>query len=210
MIPVRKYNSIIRDLTTAAERAYRRGMQMGSGGNLSARVPGEDLMVISGSGSSFIDCDVSGAGWVVTDFDAAMMGENNIPPSKESVLHGYLYKHFPEVKSIVHCHSPWVLAWANAADELPFVSWQSTMKLKYPVPVFAQAQPAVSAAECEVIGAALKKMPGFNCFILREHGLVAIGNTAVDAEHQAEFVEECARVAILKKLIGVPLFTGRV
>lgn len=205
---VKKYNAVIKDLTIAAQRAHNRGMQMGSGGNISARVPGEELMIISGSGSSFVDCDLSGTGWVVADFDAAPIGGNDIRPSKESVLHGYLYKHFPEIKSIIHCHSPWVIAWANAADELPFVSWQATMKLKYPVPVFTQAQSAVSLAECETIGSKLKSLPGLSCFILKEHGLVATGNTAIEAEHQAEFVEECAKIAILKRLLGSELFTG--
>ena len=38
---------IEKDLIEAAARAYRRGIQTGSGGNLSARIPGKDLMVVN-------------------------------------------------------------------------------------------------------------------------------------------------------------------
>ena len=48
---------VAKDLIEAAARAYRRGIQTGSGGNLSARIPGEDLMVVKPSGISFIDCN---------------------------------------------------------------------------------------------------------------------------------------------------------
>ncbi len=208
MIPTDKNSALVAELTTAARRAYGRGMQTGSGGNLSARVPGEERMIISGSGSSFADCEASGKGWVVTDFGGTQKGEDGVAPSKESRLHGYLYQQLPEVMSIVHCHSAWAIAWANAAEELPFVSWQSVLKLRYPLQIFGQGQSAVSAEECETIGAALKKTPGATCFLLREHGLVAMGGSPLAAEHQAEFVEECAKIAILKRLIGAPLFTG--
>jgi len=209
MSTIIKHEAIIKNLTTAAERAYRRGIQTGSGGNLSMRIEGEELMIISASGGSFIDCETSGSGWVITDFDAVKKDKNAASPSKESILHGYLYKQFANVKSIVHCHSPWVITWANIADELPLVSWQATLKLKSPVPVFSQKQPAVSANECEIICDSLKRMSDFTCFILREHGLIATGNSAIEAEHQAEFLEECAQIAVLKTLSGAPLFTGK-
>ena len=41
-----EYRDIYKDLTTAAHRAYDRGIQTGSGGNLSEKIPGNAGMVV--------------------------------------------------------------------------------------------------------------------------------------------------------------------
>ena len=79
---------IEKDLIEAAARAYRRGIQTGNGGNLSARIPGKDLMVVKPSGISFIDCNESNL--VVTDFDGKVVAGSG-KASREALLHGVLY-----------------------------------------------------------------------------------------------------------------------
>ena len=59
-----------KELVIAAHRAYERGIQTGNGGNLSARVPGKDLMIIKPSGGSFIDCDEDS--WIVDSIERAV------------------------------------------------------------------------------------------------------------------------------------------
>lgn len=198
--------AILRQLTEAARRAYKRGLQTGNGGNISARIPGSEQMLVTASGGSFMDCDAGGSGWVSADFNGAAAAGS--VPSREAAMHGFLYRRYPEVMAVVHCHAPYSIAWAAAENELPFVSWQASLKLGHPVPVIAQRQPAVSPKECERIAAHLEKSAGLLCFLLREHGLVAMGATPLEAEHLAEFVEECAQIAVLKRLMGVKLFTG--
>lgn len=80
------------DLVLAAKRAYRRGIQTGSGGNVSARIPGENVMLVKASGSSFEDSTTDG--FVVTDFDGNLI-EGNGKPTREALLHGYLYRVCP-------------------------------------------------------------------------------------------------------------------
>ena len=41
---------IAKKLVTASERAYNRGIQTGSGGNVSARIPGTETMLVKASG----------------------------------------------------------------------------------------------------------------------------------------------------------------
>ena len=62
---------IAEELVIACKRAYTRGIQTGSGGNVSARVPGKDLMIVKASGSSFIDSTPDG--FVITDFDGNLV-----------------------------------------------------------------------------------------------------------------------------------------
>jgi len=58
-------------MVLASKRAYHRGIQTGSGGNISVRVPGKDLMIVKASGSSFEDSTVDG--FLITDFDGNLV-----------------------------------------------------------------------------------------------------------------------------------------
>ena len=63
---------VIEELVIASKRAYTRGIQTGSGGNVSARVPGKDLMVVKASGGSLGDCSLD-SGFVITDFEGKLV-----------------------------------------------------------------------------------------------------------------------------------------
>ena len=67
-----KYRACYEDLTIAAHRAYTRGLQTGSGGNLSVKIPEEHGMIVKNSGGSFADCDAKGNGWVAMNFDGTL------------------------------------------------------------------------------------------------------------------------------------------
>ena len=43
------------------------------------------------------------------------------------------------------------------------------------------------------------ELPGF---LLVDHGLVAVGKDAINAEHTAELIEETAQIAILKATVS--------
>ena len=106
---------ISEELVIACKRAYTRGIQTGSGGNVSARVPGKDLMIVKASGSSFIDSTPEG--FVITDFDGNLV-EGKGKPTREALLHGLLYRICPNVNAVVHTHSPYSVAWASTEKAL--------------------------------------------------------------------------------------------
>ena len=49
---------VAKDLVIACERVYNRKLQTGSGGNVSARIPGTEHMLVKASGGSMGDCVV--------------------------------------------------------------------------------------------------------------------------------------------------------
>src|SRR3712207_2558547 len=126
------------NLVKACERVYNRKIQTGSGGNVSARIPGTDWMLVKASGGSMGDCEADTEkglirGFVVTDFDGNLIEEEDLPkgkPTKEAVLHGYIYKICPTANAVVHAHSPYAIAWSSSKRNLPLVTWHS--KLKFP------------------------------------------------------------------------------
>ena len=196
-----RYETIFSELTTAAHRAYAHGLQAGSGGNLSARLPEHRAMLVKASGGSFADCSAHGAGWVAVGFDGQPLENGGEKPTREWRLHAALLEALPAVGAVVHCHSPWAVAWSAGHGEIPAATWQSGLKLGGAVPVLDIKAAVVPPEALGRVRALFVEKPNLPAFVLRGHGLVAVGKNAVEAEHVAELVEETAKVCVLQALL---------
>ena len=87
-------------------------------GNVSARVPGQDLMVIKPSGVSYDELDADAM--VVCDLDGVLV-EGSRQPSSDTAAHAYVYQHMPSVGGVVHTHSTYACAWSARAEPIPCV-----------------------------------------------------------------------------------------
>lgn len=186
-------------LVTAAHRAYQRGIQTGSGGNLSARIPGQHTMLIKPREISLID--LSADTFIVTDFDGRVL-EGQGKPTKEAYLHGLLYRLMPDVDAIVHCHAPWSVAWSLQRDDIPLVTHHAKLKLQAPIPVLAIDSPVVTTAHESVIADVVAAQPNLSGFVLAAHGIVALGKDAIAAEHNAQLIEETAQIACMRQWLA--------
>lgn len=194
-----KISELKRHVADAARMCSMRGLQTGNGGNLSARIPGEERMIVKVSEVSFPDCTEDTL--VVADFDGNLIaGEGK--PSRESLLHGALYRRLPRMQAVVHCHSPWATGWASTLRSLPFSTYHSEIKLKGEVQVFDTGSYAVTPSFFPKILAQFDTSPDLMAFLLKGHGQVALGRDIREATCTAELVEETAHIAILEKLLG--------
>ena len=189
-----EHQDITDALIANAKKMYALRYEMGDGGNMSARVPGTDYMIVKGTNVSF--SVVSEDSLVVTDFDGNVI-EGTIKPSKESLLHGALYKKLPDLGAIMHVHSPYANAWADAHTELEFSTYHSEVKLKGFCPVYDAMNYVVPTSFFPVILKDFDSHPDMKAFILRKHGPVALGKTIDAATYIAELVEETAQIAVL-------------
>ena len=190
---------IAEELVVACKRAYTRGIQTGSGGNVSARVPGKDLMIVKASGSSFIDCTVDG--FVITDFDGNLV-EGTGKPTREALLHGFLYKICPNVNAVVHTHSPYCISWASTKKPLPRTTWHAQLKMCADIPTLDVPAAVVGKEYFYQVEEIYKEQPDLPGFLLVDHGLVAVGKDSINAEHTAELLEETAQITIMKKVVA--------
>lgn len=189
---------IAQELVIACKRAYTRGIQTGSGGNVSARIPGKELMLVKASGSSFADSTPDG--FVITDFDGNLV-EGKGKPTREALLHGLIYRMRPEVNAVVHTHSPYAIAWASTGKSLPRTTWHSKLKMCADLPTLNVEAAMVRKEDFPLVEEIFHKYPELQGFLLKDHGLVAVGKDAIYAEHAAELIEETAQVAILKTAV---------
>lgn len=186
-------------LRTCARTLYRQQMQTSDGGNISMRLEGR-RMLIKGSKSSFARC--AARDFVVADFEGNLV-EGDSAPSKESPLHGAIYKRFSRAGAIVHCHSPYSTACAAVMDQLAFSTYHSEIKLGLPVRVFDTGGYAVAPGQVERIVTEYEPDSPILAFLLRSHGLVAVGKDLTQAQNIAELIEETAKIHVLSRVAAV-------
>lgn len=186
------------DFLNAANQTYKSGIQTGTGGNLSVRIPGTDLMIVKPSGFSYGQCNEDNI--TITDFEGNLQ-EGIYKPTRESTLHGNLYKRYPKIGGIVHTHSPYSILISLNSRQLELVTMHSALKLKRPVKIIDVTTQAVTNEELPKVFKVLDAEPETSAFILKGHGIVAIASKAVKAGQIAELIEETAMIAWEQKKI---------
>ena len=96
----------------------RYGLVVWTAGNVSGRVPGEDLMVIKPSGVSYDE--LTADTMIVCDLNGDVV-EGTLSPSSYTAAHAYVYRAMPEVGGVVHTHSTYGCAWAARGEPIPCV-----------------------------------------------------------------------------------------
>jgi L-ribulose-5-phosphate 4-epimerase len=117
----------------------RYNMVAWTSGNLSARLPGRDLMVIKPSGVDYDE--LSPEQMIVCDLDGEVVA-GELSPSSDTAAYAYVYRHMPEGGG-VHTHS--TCAWAARGEPIPCVLTAMADEFGGPIPVGASARAAVRA-----------------------------------------------------------------
>ncbi|WP_320128542.1 class II aldolase/adducin family protein [uncultured Sphaerochaeta sp.] len=179
------------DFLFTARRTYASGIQTGTGGNLSSRIPGTELMIVKPSGYTYGDCCEENL--TITDFSGKLV-EGSYKPTRESTLHGGLYSQFIAVGGIVHTHSPYAILCSLSFSQIELCTMHSALKLKKPIPIIDVETQAVEASEIHKVYEEFEKNPELSAFILKGHGIVAVGSSARKAGQIAELIEETAEI----------------
>ncbi|WP_409179275.1 L-ribulose-5-phosphate 4-epimerase [Amycolatopsis sp. VS8301801F10] len=169
-------------------------------GNVSARVPGEDLMVIKPSGVSYDD--LSADTMVVTDLHGRLV-HGELAPSSDTAAHAYVYRHLPEVGGVVHTHSTYATAWAARGEPIPCVLTMIADEFGGEIPVGPFAligDDSIGRGLVETLRAT--RSPAV---LMRNHGPFTVGATARDAVKAAVMVEDVARTVHIAHQLGTPV-----
>jgi len=121
----------------------RQGLVTLTWGNVSGIDRAGGLMVIKPSGVAYDQ--LTPDAMVVTDLDGRV-AEGRYAPSSDTPTHLRLYRAFPEVGGIVHTHSTYATAFAQAGREIPCLGTTHADYFRGAVPV------ARLPTEAEVVG----------------------------------------------------------
>ncbi len=169
-------------------------------GNVSARVPGRDLLVIKPSGISYDE--LTPENMVITDFQAQLV-EGDYAPSSDTAAHAYVYAHMPEVNGVVHTHSTYATAWAARAEAIPCVLTMMADEFGGEVPL----GPFALIGDDSIGHGIVDTLTGHRsrAVLMQNHGVFTIGPTAKAAVKAAVLCEEVARTVHVTRQLGEPV-----
>jgi L-ribulose-5-phosphate 4-epimerase len=169
-------------------------------GNVSARVPGRDLLVIKPSGVTYDE--LTPENMVVTDLDGKLV-EGDHAPSSDTAAHAYVYKHMPEVGGVVHTHSTYATAWAARGEAIPCVLTMIADEFGGEIPVGPFAligDDSIGRGLVDTLRASRSK-----AVLMQNHGVFTVGSTAKAAVKAAVLCEDVARTVHIARQLGEPL-----
>jgi L-ribulose-5-phosphate 4-epimerase len=189
-----------RDVAELHRELVRYQLVVWTAGNVSARVPGQDLLVIKPSGVSYDDLDADAI--VVCDLDGRLLDGDN-QPSSDTAAHAYVYQHMAEVGGVVHTHSTYACAWAARQEPIPCVLTMQADEFGGEIPVgpFAMiGDDSIGRGIVETLRASKSR-----AVLMANHGPFTIGRDARDAVKAAVMLEEVARSVHMARQLGEPL-----
>jgi L-ribulose-5-phosphate 4-epimerase len=175
----------------------RNGLVAWTSGNLSARVPDEDLMVIKASGVSYDDLDPDAI--VVCDLSGELVA-GSLAPSSDAATHGHVYREMPEVGGVAHTHSAYATAWAIHGEAIPCAMTAMADEFGGEIPV----GPFALIGDDEIGRGVVETLAGHRspAVLMRAHGVFAVGASPRDAIKAAVMCEEVARTVHLARALG--------
>ena len=159
------------------------------------------LVAIKASGVGYED--MTAADIVVLDLDGQVVSGRR-RPSTDTPTHLALYRAFDAIGGVVHTHSTWATAWAQAQQEIPLLGTTHADLTAYPIPVTRELTEDEISSDYEtatgavlvdaVAGVGPEELP---CALVRGHGPFCWGPSPAAAVENAVTLEAVARLALL-------------
>ena len=172
-------------------------------GNVSAIDREKGLVVIKPSGVSYDTMKASDM--VVVDLHSGKVVEGDLNPSSDTPTHLVLYRAFPEIGGVVHTHSTYATAWAQAGRDIPNIGTTHADYFHDDIPCTADMT-ADQMAEYEYhTGVVIVNRissgninpvhtPGV---LVKNHGPFSWGKDADQAVYNAVVMEQVAKMAFI-------------
>lgn len=177
----------------------KNGLVILTWGNVSAIDRKSGLVVIKPSGVSYYD--MKAEDMVVVDLDGNLV-EGNLRASSDTPTHLALYRRFKEIGSVVHTHSTYATAWAQAGMSIPNIGTTHADHFHKDVPCTGELteeniDKAYEAAQGDLIADAFEGMDPMHtpAVLVKHHGPFTWGKDAADAVQNAVVLEEVAKMA---------------
>lgn len=198
-----KYKHIQQEAYEANMQLPKLGLVLFTFGNVSAADRSLGVFAIKPSGVPYED--LSPEKMVIVDFDGNTV-QGALRPSSDTKTHAVLYKHWLAINGIVHTHSIYATAWAQAQRDIPIFGTTHADHITVDVP-------CAPPMDDEMIKGNYEYETGFqimNCFkerglsyeevemmLVGNHAPFTWGKTAAKAVYNSAVLETVAQMALL-------------
>ena len=197
------------------EQAYQANMQLPklglvlfTFGNVSAADRAQGVFAIKPSGVPYED--LSPDKMVIVDFDGNTV-EGNLRPSSDTKTHAVLYKHWEDIGGVVHTHSTYGTAWAQAQKAIPIFGTTHADHLTVDIPCAPPMDDAMIKGNYEYetgfqimnhfkdLGLSYKEV---EMILVGNHAPFTWGKAAEKAVYNSAVLEAVAQMALLTQQIN--------
>ncbi|HEX7364325.1 MAG TPA: class II aldolase/adducin family protein [Dehalococcoidia bacterium] len=187
-----------KQLIKAAQELQKKGLVVGTAGNLSLRLKdldGRELLAITPSGRHYHSLKVDDI--VVVDF-ANQKVEGELKASIETPMHIEVLKSRKKMNAVVHAHAAFCSAVAVARMDIPPLIDEQVILLGGEIRVADYAFPGTP----ELAKSAVAGLGPRNAVILANHGVLTVGRDMREALTFCELAEELAKIYISALSLG--------
>jgi L-ribulose-5-phosphate 4-epimerase len=170
-------------------------------GNVSGIDRQAGVIAIKPSGVAY--AALTAAQMVVVDFENRVV-EGSLRPSSDTKTHLFLYRHFPEIGGVVHTHSTFATAWAQAGRAIPVLGTTHADLTAFDIPCTRALRPEQITLDYETetgrqITDTFREQSYRNIpmVLVRGHGPFTWGESPAAAVHASVMLEELAHMAFL-------------
>jgi L-ribulose-5-phosphate 4-epimerase len=179
----------------------KHGLVIFTWGNVSAIDRATGLVVIKPSGVSYET--MRAEDMVVVDLDGKVV-EGDLRPSSDTPTHLVLYKAFPEIGGVVHTHSTYATAWAQAGLDIPNIGTTHADYFHDDIPCTRAMKKSevFGEYEKETGNVIVERFKGMNpvdtpAVLVKNHGPFTWGTDADNAVHNAVVLEQVAKMGFV-------------
>ena len=185
-----KYDGIRREVADTCRWLAEHGYlgKLSSGGNISLRVPGENIVAITPSGRPYLALDQKDI--CVIDLDRNPI-EGSLAPSIEADMHIGVYKNRPDVNAVIHTHQPFASTLAIINRPIPALFDEITVEIGHEVAIVPYAFSGSDQLIDNVVG---KLGNACHCYLIQNHGVLCLGADMQRAMKNAELLENVAKI----------------
>ena len=204
-------------LTELKERVFKanidlvkQGLVIFTWGNVSGIDRERGLVVIKPSGVSYDE--MKAEDMVVVDLTTSQVVEGELNPSSDTPTHLALYRAFPNIGGVVHTHSTYATAWAQAGLDIPNIGTTHADYFYKDIPCTQDmtAEQIEGDYELETGNVIVERFEGINPdhtpgVLVKNHGPFSWGTTPDKAVYNAKVMEQCAKMAYIAKMLNPEL-----
>lgn len=189
---------IKKQICEVGRRIYNRNMVAANDGNISVKISDNEILCTpTGVSKGFMTpeyiCKVDMNGKV-------LQANKGFKPSSEIKMHLRVYKHRPDVASVVHAHPTFATAFAIAGIPLSQPIMPEAVIALGCVPIAEYGTPSTE----EIPDAVEKYLPYYDAVLLENHGALTYSTDLMAAYMKMESLEFYAELLYKSKMLGGP------